>query len=344
MISHDSGRRRARSVCETSDAATSAVASLRTMVNVRTPHEGRTDSMYPGLRYYRFSAPIEYKKTQLLSPGIVVVLQGGKTVTLGNSSHSYNEMNYLVLGGEAVCQGTVVTASAGSPYLAIHLDLPPAALVKTFIALAGMRQASHHSRVEENFVSPVDTDVLCAFERLLPATDTPVDCATIAPLIVEEIVVRLIRSEAAGAIRDAAAITRSATRIQQSMHFIQANFRSPLTVNDLASQASMSASHFAHSFRQVSGVSPMRYLRNVRLDEARALLVAKRFRSSEVAAQVGFESGAHFNREFRRRFDASPTEYVRRMSAAGQDMSAETINEAINDVAAIDIASHRGRT
>lgn len=291
------------------------MACLRAMVAVRAQLEGRTDSLYPGLRYYRFSSPIEYQKTQLLMPGIVVVLQGGKTVKLADQALSYDEMNYLVLGGETVCHGTVVRASSARPYLAIHLDLPPDALVKTFITLSETRAAHQFQKIKESFVTAVDSQVIEALTRLLPATDAAIDRNTIAPLVVEEIIIRLMRSDAATAIRDATAITRSAVRIHRSIQFIQANFYHPLSVSQLANQAAMSPSHYAHSFRQVAGVSPMRYLRDVRLDKARALLLGGSLRASEVAASVGFESTTHFAREFKRRFDTSPAEYVRQMSS-----------------------------
>lgn len=318
----------------------SVVERLRSLVSMRAMAEGRTDSLYPGLRYYRFSHPIEYTKAQRLAPGIVVVVQGGKTANLHGQLHAYDPLHYLVLGGEAVCHGTVVTASPTSPYLAIHLDLPPAALVKTWVALAETLQTHPPVPVRETFVSPVDADVLQAFCRLLPVTDTALDCATLAPLLVEEIVVRLLRSDAAFTIRDAAAVTRSASRIQQSIQFIQANFASPLSVAGLAGQLAMSPSHYAHSFRQVAGVSPMRYLRDVRLDQARALLLGNPLRASQVAEQVGFESPAHFAREFKRRFDASPAEYSRRLWAAPSHRSAE----ADKETAVFDIAAHRRRS
>ena len=294
-----------------------AVARLRDQVAARAKAEGRTDSPYPGLRYYRFSAPIEYRKTQVLNPGVVVVLQGSKSVRLAANTLSYDERSCLVLGAAAVCHGTVVQASAQLPYLAIHLDLPPALLVKSLIALEQARASPPPAQQQsETFVAPVDVHVLDALLRLLASSDAVLDRATIAPLVVEEIVVRLLRSEAAGAIRDAAIVTRAAGRIQKSMQFIQAQLQRPLSVAELAAQAAMSPSHYAHTFRQVAGVTPMRYLREARLDAARALLLGG-LRPSEAAARTGFDSSAHFTREFRRRFEASPSEYLRRLGADG---------------------------
>lgn len=288
---------------------------LRDMVAARTPADGRTDALYPGLRCYRFSRPVRYEKTQRLTPGVVVVLQGRKTAHLGGDRRSldYGATQCLVLGAEVACLGTVVGASADAPYLAIHLDLPPDVLVKSFVALAeGGALAAEPARVTENFTAPVALEVVEAFARLLLATDDPMDRRTLAPLAVEEIVLRLLRSEAAAAIRSAGAVTRAGARIQTAIAFMRRHLSRPLSVAEIASHVHMSPSHFAHSFREVAGVTPMRCIRDLRLEEARVLMLGAGLRPADAAAKVGFGSAAHFNRAFRRRFEATPAEYVRR--------------------------------
>ncbi|PBI91232.1 Exoenzyme S synthesis regulatory protein ExsA [Variovorax boronicumulans] len=292
---------------------------LRDMVAARTPVDGRTDALYPGLRCYRFSHPIRYEKTQRLTPGVVVVLQGRKTAHLGGGrSLAYGAMQCLVLGAEVACLGTVVGASAAAPYLAIHLDLPPDVLVKSVLALAegGGALPAEPARVREHFTAPVGPEVVEAFARLLLAADDPVDRRTLAPLAVEEIVLRLLRSEAAAAIRSAGAVTKAGARIQTAIAFMRRHLGRPLSVAEIASHVHMSPSHFAHSFREVAGVTPMRCIRDLRLEEARSLMLGAGLRPGDAAARVGFESAAHFNRAFRRRFETTPAEYVRRMQAA----------------------------
>jgi AraC-like DNA-binding protein len=290
---------------------------LRDMVAARTPADGRTDALYPGLRCYRFSHPIRYEKTQRLTPGVVVVLQGRKTAHLGgNRSLAYGAAQCLVLGAEVACLGTVVGASAAAPYLAIHLDLPPDVLVKSVVALAESGTlVAEPARVTEHFTAPVGPEVVEAFARLLLAADDPVDRRTLAPLAVEEIVLRLLRSEAAAAIRSASAVTKAGARIQTAIAFMRRHLGRPLSVAEIASHVHMSPSHFAHSFREVAGVTPMRCIRDLRLEEARTLMLGAGLRPGDAAAKVGFESAAHFNRAFRRRFETTPAEYVRRVQA-----------------------------
>ncbi|CAN7235669.1 AraC family transcriptional regulator [Variovorax paradoxus] len=295
-----------------------AWARLRDMVAARTSADGRTDALYPGLRCYRFSRPVRYEKTQRLTPGVVVVLQGRKTAHLGGDRRSldYGATQCLVLGAEVACLGTVVGASADAPYLAIHLDLPPDVLVKSFVALAESGTlAAEPARVTENFTAPVALEVVEAFARLLQAADDPVDRRTLAPLAVEEIVLRLLRSEAAAAIRSVGAVTRAGARIQAAIAFMRRHLGRPLSVAEIAGHVHMSPSHFAHSFREVAGVTPMRCIRDLRLEEARVLMLGAGLRPGDAAAKVGFESAAHFNRAFRRRFEATPAEYVRRVQS-----------------------------
>lgn len=295
-----------------------ALHRLREHVARFAAHEGRTDSAYAGLRFYRFSAPVSYRKRQLLVPGIVVVLQGSKTVLLAKETLHYDPAHCLVLGGETICRGTVVSATAAVPYLAIHLDVPPELLAKSLAALSQWHDVPQRSAQHEACVAPVDAAVLDCLVRLLAVTGAEKDRRTIAPLIVEEIVLRLLSLETATALRRVCVAPGSAARVRQSMQHIRAVYPQALTVEGLARHVAMSPSHYAHLFREVAGVSPMRFVLGVRLDAARELLL-EGMRVGLVAAQVGFESGAHFSREFKRRFEVSPAEYVRRMRSQGQE-------------------------
>jgi AraC-like DNA-binding protein len=166
-----------------------------------------------------------------------------------------------------------------------------------------------------------DDDVLPAFtvaateniastvERLLDAAADPIDRETIAPLILDELMFRLLRTEAAGAVRAAIGPPREVVRILDVMQFIRDNHTRKLTVNVLAKRAAMSPSYFAHQFSRIAHLSPMRYVREVRLERARTLLTERGKRPTDVAREVGFESAAHFTREFKRRYGTPPSRY-----------------------------------
>lgn len=288
----------------------SILLELRTLVNARTQTEGRTDSLYSSLRYYRFNQPTQYHKKQILIPGIVVVLQGSKTAQIAGQSITYDENHFLVLGMETVCNGTVVNASEDYPYLAIHLDLPSNLIVKTLTTLESHAQSLSSSSAEQAFAVPIDINIMGALVRLIVATNTRLDCEMLAPLVMEEIIIRLLRSDATSNIRHLANISRTALRIQESMSYINSNLQRQLTVAELASIAAMSASHYAYSFRTTAGVTPMRYVREQRLDKARNLLAQNCLAINEIADKVGFDNPEHFSRLFKRRYAMTPGEFI----------------------------------
>ena len=97
------------------------------------------------------------------------------------------------------------------------------------------------------------------------------------------------------------------------MRYVRANLASAHAVDTLARHVRMSPSHFAHRFRAVARVSPMQYVKQARLLEAQRLLLAEGLRVGEVAARVGYESAAHFTRDFKRHVGVTPATYARQL-------------------------------
>jgi len=179
------------------------------------------------------------------------------------------------------------------------------------LALAEAGGGAGESEGPPAFTLPPDGGIGDALERLLRTLADPLDRKLIAPLIVDEVLFRLLRSDAAAAVRGAVGSAADADRILGAMQFIRQHHTDKLNVEQLARLTSMSPSHFAHRFRAVARTSPMRYLRAARLDVARARLLGAGVRVSQVAVDVGFESPAHFTREFKRRFGVSPSNLSR---------------------------------
>jgi AraC-like DNA-binding protein len=197
-----------------------------------------------------------------------------------------------------------------------NLELPRDVIAKTLLALADADVApgSEHATA---FVSPIDPAVEDNIVRYLRAIDDPMERRVIAPLSMEELVFRLLRTGAAAVLRAVVVQGRDVDAIQQAMHYMRERATHPLSVEDVARHVGMSASHFAHRFRAVARTSPMRYLKQLRMQNARTLLLANQLRVSEVALRVGYESASHFTRDFKSCFGATPAEYVRRFNDAG---------------------------
>lgn len=283
---------------------------LVALAEALTPSEGRTDTAYPGLAIYRFEDTTTCSKSAVPGATLVVVLRGDKVVRIAGQTLHADTSRHLVITRETDVEATS-RAHEGS-YLSLSLTFPTETIVKALVALADAGEPM----TEETIPAFVSTSEACLSEtlvRLLRTLDDPVDRRLVAPLVVEELALRLLRCDAAAAMRSAIGKNGDAIKIDRAMRFMRESSARALSVHQIARHVGMSASHFAHRFRDVARVSPMRYLRQLRLGEARALMLVEGARPSEVAVRVGFESASHFSREFKRQFGAAPAEYVRKM-------------------------------
>ena len=151
--------------------------------------------------------------------------------------------------------------------------------------------------------------------RLVTTAADPVERRILTPLVLLEVVFRLLCTEAAAVLRSG---IREAERepIRAAMAWLEAHADRRITVQQIARQVGMSASHFAHRFRETVSTTPMQYLKYVRMDRARTLLLADGLRPSEIATRVGYASLSHFTRDFKRQFGVAPGSYARAFETA----------------------------
>jgi AraC-like DNA-binding protein len=273
--------------------------------------DGRSDALHPGIHFYRVTQPVRFRKVSTFGPTLTLVAQGKKVVRFRGLELRYEPCRYLVVTGESTFEGEVLEASPERPYLAVCMDIPCDLVAKTLLALADA-QVTPVGDGAQAFVAPTEAPIKDAVIRLLQAIDDPLERKMIAPLALEELVFRLLRTEAAAVLRQAVARDRDTESVQQAMRFMRQHSARMLSVEQVARHVAMSPSHFAHRFRAVAQTTPMRYLKQLRLQEARALLLTDGLRVSQVASRVGYESASHFTRDFKAYYGAAPAEYLRR--------------------------------
>jgi AraC-like DNA-binding protein len=273
--------------------------------------EGRADTPYAGLSVFRLSSTTVLRKEPAFGVTLGIVAQGSKALHVDGRTLEIDPAHYLVVTREMQYDATMQPESQRRPFLGVSITFPPELVAKAMVALADGSD-SRSSPPAPAFTAPLDPPLAEPLSRLLHAVDDPVERRTLAPLALEELVFRLLRSNAATAMRGALR-GRDARPITEAMRLMRMQAFQPLSVGAIARQVAMSPSHFAHRFRIVARMSPMRFVKEVRLDAARTLLLSDGVRASEVALRVGYESPAHFSRDFKRRFGTSPARYARRL-------------------------------
>lgn len=290
----------------------SALDDLRCLLQERALRDGVSDAPYPGVHFYRASQPVTFRKVAIFGPRLIVAAQGRKVANFPKQQLNYDENQYLVVTGGTQLEGRVIEASAEKPYLALCMGLSPEVVARTLVALADAEAPppKPEAKLAPAFVSALDERVTGSVVRLIRALEDPLEREVVAPLVMEELVFLLLRSEAASFVRGA--VREGDSSIQEAMRYMRENATRALSVEQVARHVGMSGSHFAHRFSAIARVTPMRFLKQVRLEAARELMLGRSVRASDAALQVGYESASHFTRDFKQAFGSAPGEYVRR--------------------------------
>lgn len=246
---------------------------------------------------------------------LAIIVQGKKKILLGEETYHYGAAQYLVVSVELPIRGFIVEATPDKPYLGFLLKLSPLQL-SDIVTQVQPRTDAKDSLYRGLFVSDVDLPLIDCALRLTQLLDTPQDIPFLAPMIIREIYYRLLTGKHSEGIRQIATSGSNMQRIASVIERIQAEFAQSLRVEALAEQANMSASSFHRHFKAVTSMSPLQYQKQLRLLEARRLMLAEDADATHAAYQVGYESPSQFSREYSRMFGAPPIQDIQRLRIA----------------------------
>lgn len=251
------------------------------------------------------------------TPMLAIVVQGKKGAVLGEEVYRYGEAQYLVVSVDQPISGFIIEATPDRPFLGFKLDLDPRELCEIIAIQTTVIADKKETSVRGFFVSTADLSLLDCALRLTRLLDTPQDIPILAPMMIREIYYRLLIGEQSEAVRQIATSGSNMQRIATVIQSIKVDFAKPMRVADLAEQASMSPSSFHHHFKQVTSMSPLQYQKQIRLLEARRLMLAENYNAITAADQVGYESPSQFSREYARLFGAPPIQDIERLLLVG---------------------------
>ncbi|MHC8381990.1 AraC family transcriptional regulator [Pseudomonas sp. LB3P14] len=264
----------------------------------------RTETGIPRVAMVQGEIP-EHLLAAVYEPMINLILQGSKSMTIGDRTLRYDPATYFVMSIELPAVGQVHPAASGEPYLAVSLTLDPTVLVTL---LADLPKPIGHYDKEAGFsVAAVTPDLMDAWVRLLRLMGRPEEIAALAPAYEREILYRVLQGPHGWMLRDIAAPDSAMARVSLAIQYIRRDFAKPIRVETLAQQAAMSVSAFHRHFKAVTALSPLQYQKRVRLLQARTLLVANAKSVTSAAFEVGYESATQFSRDYARVFGMPPS-------------------------------------
>jgi AraC-like DNA-binding protein len=279
-------------------------------------HDGTIEPL-KGVHFNRSSSPSECIHSVSV-PAFCVIAQGSKEVLLGSDRYQYDPMHYLLATAELPIVSQILEASKEKPYLSLRLDLDPT-LVGSVMVEAGHPSSRSRAEVKAIDVSPLDANLLDAVVRLVRLLDSPAEAHVLAPLIKREIIYRLLMGEQGNRLRQIAVLGGYTHHIARALERLRKDFNQPLRIESIARELGMSVSGFHHHFKSVTAMSPLQFQKQLRLQEARRLMLGQNLDATSAAYRVGYDDASHFNREYKRLFGAPPMRDVERLREATRE-------------------------
>jgi len=248
----------------------------------------------------------------VVKPSFCVIAQGSKEVMVGESLYVYDPSHYLITTVELPRASQILEASREKPYLSFRLELTPA-LVSSVMLEAGQSTPPDHSDVQATDVSPLDVNLQDAVLRLIRLLDTPANTPVLMPLITREIVYWLLMGSQGARLRHLAIMGGYTPLIARAVERLSHDFDQSLHMEDLARELGMSVSGLHHHFKAITAMSPMQFHKQLRLQEARRLMLSEDFDAASAAYRVGYNDASHFNREYKSLFGITPMRDVQRL-------------------------------
>ncbi|WP_331344794.1 AraC family transcriptional regulator [Cellvibrio sp. UBA7661] len=266
--------------------------------------EGMTSTALECMQLFRSNQPTEITHA-LYEPSVCIIAQGQKQARLGEELYSYNPSTYLVAAVDLPVRGQVIEATPEQPYLCIRLGLKPHKISEMLLE---NRQLLRPVKMPHRglFVSQANYQLLDAVLRLMRLLDTPDDLAVLAPLVEREILYRLLLDEQAVILQQTAQTDSHAQQITRVIKTLKHNYHKNWRIEELAQMACMSNSALHAHFKSITNMTPLQYLKQLRLQEARRLLFSENLDAATASHRVGYESPSQFNREYQRLFGLPP--------------------------------------
>jgi len=287
-------------------------AHLGRLIAAYAPHDGSFELRVPGLHANRFSRANKECVHVLRLPSLCIAAQGAKTVIVGDEVYEYNPSRMIVFSVALPVAAQVTQASHSSPYLSLKLDLDPHKIAELVLKVYphGLPPAQERSAV---YVTPVDASMINAATRLMECLGQPGDAELLAPLVIDEILIRLLRSPIGVRVAQMGFAESSVHRVAKAISWLRENFSQPMKVEELAGLVHMSVSSFHEHFKSVTSMSPLHYQKVLRLQEARRLMLSTVMDAGAASQRVGYLSASQFSREYSRFFGSAPSKDISRL-------------------------------
>lgn len=290
---------------------------LKNIVQSKYVGDERIPTAIDALRFYHISNPTEMLAT-IYEPSICIIVQGAKTVGLGDELHGYDPDSYLLASVHMPAHVRVSEASSEQPYMGLTITFSMEQIFEVLKDIGHLSKPTGRPK-RGLYFGDMHLRLFEPIIRLVRLLDSPDDISIMTPLILKEILYVLMREEGGDFIRQFVMDGSAAQRVAQAITKIRETFKEPLNVKKLARSVSLSESSLYHNFKKITAISPLQFQKQLRLHEARQMLMVQDIEAAQVAFEVGYESPSQFSREYARMYGLPPKADGRRLRGEGSE-------------------------
>jgi len=263
---------------------------------------------------------------QVYQPMLHLVLQGSKTLSIGDKVLDYESATYFLVPVDVPATGQIRPGGAGRPYLAISLTLDPHVIASL---LEGEAQVGEHTKASCFSSVPASAEMIDAWLRMMRLIGRPLEAAVLAPMIEREILFRALQGPLGGMLRDMACPDGRLSQIRRAIHWIRAHYTESFRVEHIAAMSDMSIAAFYRHFKLITAMTPIQYQKRLRLLRARWLLLFEPRDTASIAFAVGYESATQFSREYARMFGLPPARDAARFKSPTPSASETALDNVV---------------
>ncbi|KJK17543.1 AraC family transcriptional regulator N-terminal domain-containing protein [Pseudomonas sp. NPDC087612] len=287
---------------------------LADLIQRHAPRQAGVESAVEDLFLVRYEESVR-SMPALAEPALCILAHGSKEVCLGDERYMYDPLHYMVVSVALPISGVLLEASPENPSLGVRLNIDPAQ-INNLLADAGPLGVPSLPSGRGLYVERTDPLLLDALLRLIRLLDSPKDIPILAPLIQREILYRLLRGPQGYRLYEIAMANSQTHRVCQAIEWLNQHFDRPLRIDELAREVNLSTSTLHHRFKAVTSMSPLQYQKQLRLQEARRLMLNDGLEAAVAGYRVGYESPSQFSREYSRLYGAPPVRDLARLRSA----------------------------
>ena len=290
--------------------------NLAVMIERYAARDGRVSLPLPNVHAVRATRPNTALVHGVFKPSVCIVAQGAKRVYLGAEMFEYDKNRLLLCSMDLPVAAEVVEASHAAPYLGLILDLD----LRRLSELAFKVFPKGLPPVRDNrgvYLGEATGDIVNAATRLLKVMGDARDMELLAPMILDEIVIRLLRSPVGGRIAQLAQAESHLQRVAKAVDWVRTHFDEPMNVEALSEMVYMSPSSFHAHFKVVTNQTPLQFQKSLRLREARRLMLNAQMDVTTASRRVGYVSSSQFIREYGRLFGNAPARDIASLRGQG---------------------------